>query len=446
MLKRLLKKILPKPLLSTYHFTLALLAALFYRFPSRRMIVIGVTGTTGKTTTSYLIAQLLELAGFKTGLSSTAIFKVGEKEWLNDKKMTMLGRLQTQKLLRQMVRAGCAYAVIETSSEGILQHRQVGIHYDSLVFTNLSPEHLEAHGGFDNYKKTKLKLFKNLARAKNKVIGGRKIPRTIIANLDSEHAADFLNFKVDQKITYSLNAKLTGVEPQPLLAAEVQSSAAGLNFKINGRNFHSPLLGDFNAYNNLAAVAVLCSQNISLEAAAKLLPETKPCPGRMEIIQAGQPFTVVVDYAFEPKAMANLYQTILKLKPANGKIIHVLGGTGGGRDKARRPVIGGIAGQNADLVIVTNEDPYDEDPAEIINQVAQGVRQKGKVENQTFWKISDRREAIHKALSLAKANDLVLITGKGSEQAIAVKNGKLLPWDDRVVVKEEIKKMAENNF
>jgi len=439
MLKKLLKKLLPKKLFLFYHYCLASLAALFYRYPAEKMIVIGVTGTSGKTTTSYLIAQLLELSGFKVGLSSTAIFKVADREWLNNKKMTMLGRFQTQKLLRQMVRAGCSYAVVETSSEGILQSRHVGIHYDVLVFTNLTPEHLEAHGGFANYKKTKLKLFEKLEKSRTKKIQGKIIEKVIVANLDSEHTGDFLNFKVGKKITYSLSEKFRNSSPEPLIATEIQTSTNGLNFKIKNLQFSSPLLGHFNVYNNLAAITALLSQKITLEKIAELLPKTKPCPGRIELINEGQNFTIIVDYAFEPNAMTNLYQTIKQFKNPGAKIIHVLGGTGGGRDKARRPIIGGIAAENAELVIVTNEDPYDENPEDIINQVAIGAEQKGKIKNKNLFKISDRREAINYALKQAKNGDIVLITGKGSEQAIVVANGKRIPWDDRQVVREELK-------
>jgi UDP-N-acetylmuramoyl-L-alanyl-D-glutamate--2,6-diaminopimelate ligase len=440
MLKGLLKKIIPKPLLSLYHYCLAILAAVVYHFPSKKMVVVGVTGTTGKTTTSYLTAQLLELAGFKVGLTSTAIFKIDNKEWLNNKKMTMLGRFQTQKLLHQMVKTGCTYAVIETSSEGMLQHRHIGIHYDTLIFTNLSPEHLEAHGSFDNYKKTKLRLFTRLEKSKNKIIAGKRIPRTIIANLDSEHTPDFLNFHVDRKLVFSINESSRGINPEPLIATDIQNDITGLRFKIKGQNFSSPLLGKFNVYNNLGAIAFLISQDKRLEEIARLLPQTKPCPGRIELINEGQPFTVIVDYAFEPKALTGLFQTVKQFKKPEAKIITLTGSTGGGRDKARRPLNGQLTAENSDYVIVANEDPYNEDPMEIINQVAAGVRQKGKIEGKNFWKILDRRQAISKALTLAQENDIVLITGKGCEQAMVVKNNKMISWDDRKVVREELKK------
>lgn len=442
MLKRLIKQFTPRPLLSLYHYLMTWLAAAVYRFPSEKMVIIGVTGTTGKTTTSYLAAQLLELAGYTTGLTSTAIFKVGEREWLNDKKMTMLGRFQTQALLRQMVRAGCTHAIVETTSEGVLQHRQAAIHYDVLVFTNLSSEHLEAHGGFDNYKKAKLKIFRQLVRGGGqKTLNGKTVPRTIIANLDDPHGKDFLNFSVERKLTFSTSDKLRDTSPQPLVASTIKASAGGIDFTINNIAFHSPMLGAFNVYNCLAAIAVLGSQNIALDKLATLLPRTRPCPGRLELISEGQPFTIIVDFAFEPKSLAALYDTIEPFKQPGSKIINLTGSTGGGRDKTRRPLIGSLAGAKADFVIVTDEDPYDENPLDIINQVAAGARQKGKVEGKNLFKILDRREAIAKALSLANKGDIVLITGKGCEQRMAVAGSKLIPWDDREVVREELAKI-----
>ena len=186
----LIKRIIPKKLFKlgqpVYHYLLSKLSALIYGYPSNKMIVVGVTGTTGKSSSCYFMAQILEKAGFKVGMSTTTIFKVGDKEWLNDKKMTMVGRFQLQKLLKQMVKEKCDIAIVETTSEGIKQFRHLGISYDILVFTNLYPEHIEAHGSFEKYKETKGKLFKYLSKTKKK-----KIKKTIITNIDDEHAKYF---------------------------------------------------------------------------------------------------------------------------------------------------------------------------------------------------------------------------------------------------------------
>lgn len=431
----LLRKIAPKFVKKIYHYLLAKAAAGFYHHPSDKLIVIGVTGTTGKSTTVYLLSKILEAAGFKVGVASTIFFKVDKKENINDKKMTMLGRFALQRMLRDMVKANCKYAIVETTSEGIEQFRHLGINYDILVFTNLSPEHIEAHGSFANYKNAKLKLFKKLAKEKVKTIANKKIQKTIIVNLDSKHAQDFLNHEAENKFAYSLQGKSTN-DARVIHIDKAKSDNQGVQFKIAHVPFASKLFGLHNIYNLSAAITVASSQGLTLDKISKTVLNISSIPGRLEFIHVGQNFKVIVDYAFEPKAMTALYEVVTKFK--HNKIIHVLGGTGGGRDKARRPKIGQLAGVKADIVIVTNEDPYDEDPNMIINQVSQGAQKAGKKLDVDLYKILDRRQAIKKALSLAKKNDIILITGKGSEQAIVTKGGKKIPWDDRKVVREEI--------
>lgn len=231
-------------------------------------------------------------------------------------------------------------------------------------------------------------------------------------------------------MVFGLEAQIRG-----LVATAISISDWGINFKIDDIDFSSSLLGKNNLYNLLCAITIAQSLGLSLEEIQNAISRIKNIPGRLEFIDQGQPFKVIVDYAFEPKALTELYETI-KLVP-HQKIIHVLGSAGGGRDAWRRPKLGEIAGEKADYVIITNEDPYDEDPQLIIDQVAQGVKEAGK-KRETLFIILDRRPAIAKALSLAKEGDLVLITGKGAEQAICVKNGKKVPWDDRKVVREEL--------
>lgn len=405
-----IKKFIPRPLIKIYHFSLAKLAAFVYGYPSRKLTVVGITGTGGKSSTVYLLARLLEAAGWKVGATSTVFFKIGDWEKLNDRKMTMLGRFQTQKMLRQMVRVGCKVAIIETTSQGIEQYRHLDIDFDTVVLTNLYPEHLEAHGGFENYKKAKGKLFATR-------------PKTIIVNADDENAEYFLSFSAENKIKFGL-ADLN----------DLKLDGQGIRFVWNSARFDLPLLGKYNAYNVLCAVTIARALGLSVEEIQKKAsPSMKNIPGRLEFIDNGQPFKVIVDYAYEPKAMEGLYETIKMI--LHQRVIHVLGATGGGRDKARRPILGQIAGQQADYVIITNEDPYDENPQEIINQVANGALNAGKIEDKNLWKILDRREAIDKAVSLARAGDLVLITGKGAEQAICVANERKIPWDDRAVAR-----------
>ena len=451
------KKLFPQQLLVVYHFILAWLAAIWYKFPSEKLIVIGVTGTTGKTTSVYLIAKALEQAGYKVGYTSTAMFKVADKEWLNDKKMTMAGRFFTQKILRQMVKAGCEYAIIETTSQGIEQFRHRFINYDILVFTGLYPEHIEAHGGFENYKAAKGKLFEHLSECKSKYSNEKKkvqpikneikkihlerVPKIIIVNGDDKQAEYFLNFKAEEKIAYHTTRNRQHITPDNILSVIANNIAVksnGTQFFVDGVRFNLRLLGEFNAQNALTAISVGVSQGLSLEQIKTGLEKITGVPGRFERIDAGQPFTVIIDYAFEPRAVAKLYETVKLIE--HNRIIHVLGSAGGGRDITRRPLLGRIAGEHADVVIVTNEDPYDDDPQIIIDQVVVGAEKAGKILGENLFKIIDRREAIKQALKIAAAGDVVLITGKGCEQAICVAGGKKIPWDDRQVVREELEK------
>ena len=408
------------------------MGALYYGNPSRKLIVIGITGTNGKTTTVNFISQYLESQGQKTGLASTVNFKVDKKEWLNDKKMTMLGRFQTQKLLRDMVRAGCAYAVIETSSQGVEQFRHVNINYDLLVFTNLTPEHIEAHGGFENYRDAKEKLFDHLAKCKKKNIDGKLIDKIIVSNADDMETERLRSFTADKFVTYALDHTAD-------YQADGLDLSSGASFALNGERISSTFIAKFNAYNILASITSVVQLGFPLSALAKV--NLQGVPGRQEWITSesgSQKFKVMVDYAPEPTSLGLLYEALSDI--SRNSLIHVLGSCGGGRDKARQPVLGQMSGKTADVVIVTNEDPYDDDPMEIINNVAKGAESAGKVLNQNLFTIEDRKQAIAKALSLASQDDLVLITGKGAEQQMAVANGRKISWDDRKIVRELLRK------
>lgn len=461
----IIKKYIPvklfKALQPAYHFLFSALAAIWYGGPSNKLMVIGVTGTTGKTTSIYLIAKMLTAAGYKTGFTSTALFNDGKNEWLNDKKMTMAGRFFTQKMLKQMVRNKCQYAIVETTSEGVEQFRHRFINYDILVFTGLYPEHIEAHGSFENYKRAKGKLFghlkncqtkyaddkKRVVKAENgfKKIDFNRVKKIIIANADDKQADYFLSFWAEEKWGYKVKSinKNASVQACVVEYGDIQSSSNGVEFMVDDKiKIDLNLLGEYNAANAMTAVCLGLSQGLELTEIKTGLEKIKSIPGRMELIKNNQPaFTVVVDYAFEPGALKKVYEAILIYD--HHKIIHVLGSAGGGRDVARRPKLGCLAGEKADLVIATNEDPYDDDPKLIIDQVAAGAMNAGKILNENLLKIEDRREAIKRALSSAEENDIVLITGKGCEQAICVAGGVKLPWDDRKVVREELERLAD---
>lgn len=429
MIKKIIKKIAGKKTLSLYHLAMAKMAAWYYKNPSDRLIVIGVTGTNGKTATVNFVSQYLDHLGIKNGLASTVNFKVADQEWINDKKMTMLGRFQTQKLLAQMVKENCKYAVIETSSQGVEQFRHVGINYDLVIFTNLTPEHIEAHGSFDKYRECKENLFRHLVNGKRKKIDDQKIDKIIVSNQDDEETKRLKLIKADKFVTYSIyndsdfRAKDTKIDN-------------GVSFSLNGKRINTKLMGQFNIYNVLSAITALVQFGFDLGKISTY--KANGVPGRQEWIDEGQDFGVLVDYAPEPASLKQLYKALKGIE--HNKLIHVLGSCGGGRDKARQPILGNMAGNYADFAIITNEDPYDDDPMEIIDNVALGAEESGKIEGQSLFKILDRKKAIKKAIDLAKTGDLIIITGKGAEQYICSKNGQKIDHDDRKVARELLKK------
>jgi UDP-N-acetylmuramoyl-L-alanyl-D-glutamate--2,6-diaminopimelate ligase len=439
-MKTQIRKFIPEWMLSAYHWSWAALATLVYRFPSEKLIVIGITGTDGKTTTANLAARLLETTGAKVGLATTINFRIGDREWENLTKQGMQGRFKNQQLLRRMVKAGCRYAVIETTSEGIKQYRNVGINYDVAVFTNLTPEHIEAHGSFEKYKQAKGKLFRQTARSCK--VDTHKYS---IINVDDANADYFLSFDCERNIIYGIDSAPREGLPY-LRARALELSPTGTNFDIEYtekgkapevRSLRSNLVGRFNVYNLLAVICIGISQGLTLDQIQDTIPKLQPVPGRMEIVNAGQPFTVIVDYAHAPNALKNVYET---LRPfVAGKLWSILGSQGGGRDKRKRPRLGHLAGERADYVVVTNEDPYDEDPKKIIDDVFAGVIAKGKTENKNAWRILDRRRALEHVLNRAQPDDLVIVTGKGAEKIMMGPRGKRISWSDRAEIEKIIK-------
>lgn len=405
MIKEIIKKFVPNFLLNFYHLSLAGLGAFLYRFPSKKIKVIGVTGTNGKSTVVHLATKILEEAGHKVASISSIKFKLGSKEWKNDLKMTMPGRLKLQKFLRQAVKTKCQYVVLEVTSEGIKQYRHRFIDFNTAVFTNLTPEHIESHGSFEKYRQAKGKLF-------------QATKGTHIVNLDDKNKGYFLQFPAEKKYTYGLNQ------------GEINNKQFQLNLQ---------LMGNFNIYNALAAICIGASQGISLEQCKKALEKIKGIPGRMEIV-IDKPFTVIVDYAHTPDALKKVHETIRQstINNQQSKIICLLGAAGGGRDKWKRPELGKIAAQYCDEIILTNEDPYSEDPNQILSEIKSGVT---SYKLQATRMILDRKEAIKKALNLAKPGDVIIITGKGCEPWMCVADGKKIPWDDRQIVREEFKKL-----
>ena len=434
-MKKTVRRFTPEGLLSIYHYLLALAAAIRYGFPSRRIVTIGVTGTKGKTSTANFIWSCLSAGGIHAGIITTANIRIGKEEILNAYHMTMPGPFTIQRLLRQMVDAQCTHCVIETTSEGLKQHRNVGIQYDIGVFTNLFPEHLPSHGGsFDTYKKMKGRMFASLGTRRRKMLGNGQVEKVIIANAASEHAPYFLGFPADRKITFAVGKKAD------YTAEDVQSSDSGVAFKVGDAGFKLSIPGAFNVSNALPAIVISRLAGIDDASIARGLVSLSVIPGRMERIEEGQNFTVFVDYAHEGESMRNVLETAASMRAPGGRIIVLLGAEGGGRDKAKRPIMGELCGKMADYVIVSNVDPYEDDPIEILEDVAVAAEKAGKTRDTNLFVIEDRRAGIQKALSLAAVGDIVLITGKGAEQSITI-GGRKFDWDDRIVVREELKKL-----
>jgi UDP-N-acetylmuramoyl-L-alanyl-D-glutamate--2,6-diaminopimelate ligase len=426
-----IRKLIPEKIFAlfqpTYHWILSFLAALLYRFPSKKIKVIAVTGTKGKSSTVELINAMLEEAGYKTALSNTIRFKVGEKSMANLYKMSMPGRFFAQKLIRKAVNQNCDYMIMEMTSQGALLYRHRFIELNVLVFTNLTPEHIEAHGSYENYLNSKLSVAKNMERS-------QKIEKTIIANADDKESRRFLECTANKKIAYSIHS----VEPYKI-------NKEGLDFTLNGHPVHSHLSGLFNLYNIIASIEVAKDQNIPTEKIERALEKFMGIPGRVQKINANlstisttnkankQDFTVIVDYAHTPDSLEKLYQLF-----NTSRKICVLGGTGGGRDTWKRSEMGKIADKYCSEIILTNEDPYDENPEQIIGHVAQGIK------NHTYTTILDRRMAISEAINRAQTGDTVLITGKGTDPYIMGSKNSKTPWSDAKVAEEELQKILAN--
>lgn len=408
------KKLLPKKIFAIletpYHFFLAFLGAIIYRFPTQKLTLIGITGTKGKTTTAELVNAILEEAGFKTALAGTLRFKIGEKSKPNLFKMTMPGRFFLQRFFRDAVTAKCTHGIVEITSEGAKQFRHRFLSLNALIFTNIAPEHIESHGSYENYLNAKLNIGEQLLRSK-------KLPKFFIGNKDDSETKKFLELGLLK------NSRLFSIKD----AEKIQLSKDGVSFLWRQKEIKTKLVGEFNVYNSLAALSLGEAFQIPLQKMANALQNFKGVPGRAEEVRAGQDFTVVVDYAHTPDSLEALYRAY-----KSHRKICVLSGTGGGRDKWKRPKMGEIASTYCESIILTDEDPYDENPLEIISDIKKGISNPN-VEIET-----DRRVAISKALKKAEKDNVVLITGKGTDPYIMGQGGTRTPWSDYGVAREEL--------
>lgn len=412
---RVLKSILPdwlvRPLLPLYHRVLSFLLAFSYGFPARSMTVIGVTGTKGKSSVSDMLFTVLRHAGYPAAVAGTIRFAINDTSEPNLFKMTMPGRGFIHAFLARAKKARVKYAVVEITSESVKQYRHKYLSLNALVFTNLQKEHIESHGSFENYAAAKLEIGKELVRSS-------KRPRAMIANKDNPHSAPYLRLAVEQRVPFSYDE-----------ASDVKLGAGMVSFTYEGVPFTLQLPGSFSVMNALAVIKAASFVGVPLPTIAEALSKLERIPGRTERIQA-EPYQVVVDYAHTPDSLQALYDAYPVRR------ICVLGNTGGGRDTWKRPEMGRIADQMCAEVILTDEDPYDENPEQIVQQMAAGMERTPRI-------IMDRREAIHTALTLAQPGDAVLVTGKGTDPYIMQANGKKLSWSDAAVVREELAKLPK---
>lgn len=424
---RFIEKLIPKKIYKAgqpvYHFLLAVVGMIVYRFPARKMIVIGITGTKGKTSTANFIYSVLSETGEKVGLISTANIKIGEKDIVNKYHMSMPGRFVLQKFLRQMKNAKCKYVVLEITSEGIKQCRHLGLFLNISIFTNLSPEHLASHGGsFEKYRNTKARIFKR---------SFFNNPELVIINKDDNDAKYFI------EKAKGINQKLFSLED----VKDIKENNDNVDFNFKGFDFKINILGKFNIYNALPAIVLGERYGLNFQQIRDGLLKLNLIPGRMEEINEGQNFKVIVDYAHEKLSMNNILDTAKNLKKnENTKIIIVLGGDGGGRDEQRLFDMGRSAGEKADIVIVSNSDPYFDDEMTLAQKIAGEADKAGKVFNENLFIIIDRGEAIKKAIEMANKGDVVLLTTRGSLNTMSVK-GKKVASDDRVIAREVLRNL-----
>ena len=466
-----MRKIIPQSLKNVYHLFQAVFANICFGFPSRRLKAIGVTGTNGKTTTVQMVAKILEKTDLKVAVASTINFKIDKMDWVNATKFTTLSSWRLQKHLREAVRAGCEYAIIEVTSHALDQNRVWGVDFDVAVITNITREHLDYHETMEEYAKTKEKLFMQIS----KKIGG-----TIIVNLNMEFAENFLKYGADKKYGYFLETQNPRCLPEKdveiVIARNIEKTLSGSEFMVERENFILQIPGEFNIENALAAVCTGLSQRVSLEKISSALGELKGVPGRMENIENSQGLNILVDYAVTPDSLEKLYTYLEGTKKEGSKIIAVFGSCGE-RDRGKRPIMGEIVAKHTDYAIVTNEDPYGEDPVSIVNEIFRGVvghkveeqipnfqfsilnfqtnpkSQDKKIQNTKYkipdtktegvdaFRILDRREAIKTALQIAKPGDIVVVTGKGAEEMMAVGN-KRIPWNDPKVIREVLQELG----
>jgi UDP-N-acetylmuramoyl-L-alanyl-D-glutamate--2,6-diaminopimelate ligase len=403
------------------------LAAAFYGLPARKLTMIGVTGTDGKTTTTNMIYQILLAAGIKAGMISTINAVIGDELLDTGFHVTTPDAPDIQRYLAQMLAAGLSHVVLEVTSHGLAQYRVDACEFDVAVVTNVTHEHLDYHGSYQAYLATKARLFTSLEKTLPKPQGN---PRMAILNRDDSSFAYLVRETKVPTLGYGFH------EAADVRPIEIKHSIDGISFTVTGKDrqipLYCPLLGDFNIINCLAAVsATVYALDIPSESAKAGIASLQLVPGRMERISLGQDFIAIVDFAHTPNALKNALQAVRQLTP--GRLIAVFGAAGL-RDRQKRAMMASTSVELADMTILTAEDPRTERLEDILDEMASGALENGGIENQNFWCVPDRAEAIRFAVSLARPGDVVITCGKGHEQSMCF--GVLeYPWDDRTAMR-----------
>ena len=395
----------------------------FHDYPAQKLRVIGITGTNGKTTTSYLIRAILREAGYKVGLIGTIQIMMEEEVFPIHN--TTPDVVELQHTLAIMRDKGMDYVVMEVSSHALDQNRVAGIEFDTAVFSNLTQDHLDYHKTLENYKLAKAKLFELLGRE------GVKENKTAVVNADDEAGKTMLEHAHCRHLTYGIDNKAA------LQATNVEVLASGANFTLaeeflGEMDLKLHITGIFNVYNVMAAVGAAIAEKIDPAIIHKALVNFTSVPGRFELVKAGQDFSIIVDYAHTPDGVENVLNTARRI--AKKKIIAVFG-CGGDRDRTKRPIMGRLAAKLADVVIATSDNPRSEDPAFILSEVEAGVKETIGAKHHEC--IIDRREAIFRAVELAESDDIVIILGKGHEDYQILKD-KTIHFDDKEVAREAV--------
>lgn len=431
-MRELVKKLIPINLFKKIepygHGAEAILANIIYGFPARNLKVIGVTGTDGKTTTSTLITAMLRDAGYKVGMMTTISLDLGDGPIPNPTRLTTVTSFGLQRGMKKLAKANVDWVILETTSHALAQYRVWGVPYSVVAMTNITHEHLDYHGTFENYRDAKKRLFELC----NKNTKGLRVG---VANVDDPSGELFAK-AIANPVRY-------GVEKGDLRARNVKTTTKGSTFEVVTPNGHFDikvnLPGSFNVYNTLAAVGVGQAVGLSDEQIAKGIASLDVVEGRMNSIDEGQSFSVIVDYAHTPVSFEKIFSEV---KPVTKGRMIVVFGSAGRRDEAKRPLQGKVAGEMCDIVVITEEDDRDQDGEQIMNQIAEGAERAGKVRNKDLFLIHDRARAIEKAIGIAKAGDTVLLLGKGHETSILGNFGKR-DWDEAGAARTALQKLKK---